>query len=107
MPGQVPDDIKMQRYEQVMALQEGISQQLCSEYLGQKLRVIVDGIDDETGMTVGRTMGQAPQIDGMTYISRPAHDITDANAKKPLTPGAFHDVLIKDAYEYDLLGEIE
>jgi hypothetical protein len=52
-------------------------------------------------------MGQAPQIDGMTYISRPAHDITDANAKKPLTPGAFHDVLIKDAYEYDLLGEIE
>jgi ribosomal protein S12 methylthiotransferase len=107
MSGQVPDDIKMQRYEQVMALQEGISQQICSEYLGQKLRVIVDGIDDETGMTVGRTMGQAPQIDGMTYISRPAHDITDANAKKPLTPGAFHDVLIKDAYEYDLLGEIE
>ncbi len=107
MPGQVPDDIKMQRYEQVMALQEGISQQICSAQLGRRVRVIVDGFDEETGMTVGRTMGQAPQIDGVTYISLPVRNLHNADGKKVLTPGAFHDVLIKDAYEYDLLGEIE
>lgn len=107
MPNQIPDDIKMQRYQQVMALQEGISQQICSAQLGRKRRVIIDGTDEETGMAVGRTMGQAPQIDGITYISVPEHDLSAADAKKVLTPGAFHDVLIKDAYEYDLLGEIQ
>ena len=97
MPDQVPDDIKMQRYQAVMGLQEGISQQICQEQIGQKMRVMVDGTDEETGIYIGRTMGQAPEVDGITYIS----------SKKDLTAGAFHDVLIKDAYEYDLLGEIE
>ncbi len=96
MPEQVPDEVKMERYEAVMGLQEGISQQLCQEQIGQTLRVIVDG-RDENGLLIGRTMGQAPDIDGVTYIS----------TKKDLTAGSFHDVLIKDAYEYDLLGEVE
>lgn len=97
MPYQVPDEEKMKRYETVMALQEGISQQICQGQIGQKARVIVDGIDAQTGIYVGRTMGQAPEVDGITYIS----------SKKDLTAGTFHDVLIKDAYEYDLVGEIE
>ena len=96
LPGQVPEEVKQERYEAVMALQEGISQQLCQDQVGQRLRVIVDG-RDESGMMAGRTMGQAPDIDGVTYLS----------AKKDLTSGSFHDVLIKDAYEYDLLGEVE
>ena len=93
---QVDDEVKQQRYEAVMALQEGISEQLCREQIGKTVRVIVDG-RDESGMMVGRTMSQAPEIDGVTYIS----------AKKDLTAGSFHDVLIKDASEYDLLGEVE
>ena len=95
MPDQIPEDIKMERYETVMALQEGISQQLCAEQIGRTARVLIDGRDD-TGIYVGRTMGQAPHVDGVTYIS----------SKKDLTPGTFHDVLIKDAYEYDLLGDV-
>ena len=97
LPGQISEEIKQQRYEKVMALQEGISQQICETRLGTTQRVIVDGVDSETGIYVGRTMGQAPQVDGITFIS----------TKKDLTPGSFHDVLIKNAYEYDLLGEIE
>lgn len=97
MPGQISEEIKMERYNAVMALQEGISQRICEMQLGTTERVIVDGIDEETGIYVGRSMGQAPTIDGITYIS----------TKKALTPGTFHDVLIKQAYEYDLLGEIE
>ncbi|MGI5849126.1 MAG: 30S ribosomal protein S12 methylthiotransferase RimO [Christensenellales bacterium] len=95
MPNQIPEEIKMERYQTVMEYQEGISQQICQGQLGKKMRVIVDGKDPETGIYMGRNMGQAPQVDGVTYIS----------TKKDLTPGAFHDVLIKDAYEYDLLGE--
>lgn len=97
LPGQISEEVKMARYERVMALQEGISQQICEAQLGKTKRVIVDGIDSNTGIYIGRTMGQAPQVDGITYIS----------SKKDLTGGSFHDVLIKNAYEYDLLGEIE
>jgi|AGTN01.2.fsa_nt_gi ribosomal protein S12 methylthiotransferase RimO len=96
LPGPVPDEIKTERYDALMGLQEGISLAICQEQLGRKTRVIVDGPDEETGMTVARSRAQAPQVDGVTYIS----------SKKDLTPGSFHDVLITDAYEYDLLGEL-
>jgi len=97
MPDQVPDEVKMARYDALMGLQEGISLAICQEQLGKKSRVIVDGVDEETGIYIGRSMSQAPQVDGVTYIS----------SKKDLTAGSFHDVLIKDAYEYDLLGELQ
>lgn len=96
LSAQIPEELKQERYETVMGLQEGISQQLCQQQVGKTVRVIVDG-RNEAGLLVGRIMGQAPEIDGVTYIS----------SKKDLTPGSFHDVLIKDAYEYDLLGECE
>ena len=95
LPGQMPEEVKQARWDAVMRLQAAISEELCREQIGQTVRVIVDG-RDETGLLAGRTMGQAPEIDGVTYIS----------SKKDLTPGSFHDVLIKDAREYDLLGEI-
>jgi len=95
LPDQVPEEIKQQRWDAVMRLQAMISDELCRAQIGHTVRVIVDG-RDETGLLVGRTMAQASEIDGVTYIS----------SKKDLTPGTFHDVLIKDAREYDLLGEI-
>ncbi len=95
MKGQVSEEAKMLRYEKVMALQAGISAEYGQALIGQTVHVIVDG-REETGLLVGRTMGQAPQADGMTLIS----------TKKDLTPGTFHDVLITDANDYDLLGEV-
>jgi ribosomal protein S12 methylthiotransferase len=95
MKGQVSEEAKMLRYEKVMALQAGISAEYGQALIGQKVRVLIDG-RDETGLLVGRTMGQAPQADGVTLIS----------TKKDLTPGTFHDVLITDANDYDLLGEV-
>ncbi|MBT3319025.1 MAG: 30S ribosomal protein S12 methylthiotransferase RimO [Clostridia bacterium] len=97
MTNQISQETKVERYQKVMALQEGISQQLCESKIGSIVRVIVDGVDEDTGITIGRTMDQAPQIDGITYIS----------TKEALTPGTFVDVKISKAYEYDLLGEIE
>jgi ribosomal protein S12 methylthiotransferase len=93
---QISDDVKQARYGQVMAAQAQISQELGQSLVGQRVRVMIDG-PDESGMTAGRTMGQAPQVDGVTIVS----------AKKDLTPGTFHDVLITQANEYDLLGELE
>ncbi len=96
LPDPVPDEVKAERYHALMELQEGISLSICQEQIGKTARVIVDGIDAETGIVIARSEAQAPSVDGVTYIS----------SKKDLTPGGFHDVLIKDAYEYDLLGEL-
>jgi ribosomal protein S12 methylthiotransferase len=96
MSSQIEDDVKQARYEKVMAVQAGISSAYNEALVGQTVRVMIDGADD-TGLVAGRTMGQAPSVDGVTYIS----------AKKDLTPGTFHDVLITEANEYDLLGELK
>lgn len=93
---QISDDIKQARYDKVMAVQAGISRELGQALIGQTLRVMIVGRDD-SGVMTGRTMGQAPQVDGVTVIS----------TKKDLTPGTFHDVLITEANEYDLLGELK
>ncbi len=93
---QISDDIKQARYEQVMVLQAQISRERGQTLVGQTLRVMIDGLDD-SGAVTGRTMGQAPQVDGVTIVS----------TKKDLTPGTFHDVLINEANEYDLLGELK
>ena len=97
MPDQVPDEVKQARYDALMGLQEGISLEICQKQIGRTVRVIMDGFDEETGIYVSRSRAQAPQVDGVTYVS----------TKKDLTPGSFHDVLITDAYEYDLLGELK
>ena len=102
MSGQIDDETKQERYEKVMAVQAGISDAYNEALAGQMVRVIIDGTD-ESGLLTGRTMGQAPQVDGVTYISVSA----DAADKKDLTPGTFHDVLITKANEYDLLGELK
>lgn len=93
---QISDDTKQARYEKVMAAQAEISRELGQTLVGQTLRVMIDGLDD-SGTVTARTMGQAPQVDGVTIVS----------AKKDLTPGTFHDVLITEANEYDLLGELK
>lgn len=96
LPDQISDDVKQARYEKVMAAQAGISRELGQVLVGQTLGVMIDGRDD-SGAVTGRTMGQALQVDGVTIVS----------AKKDLTPGTFHDVLIIEANEYDLLGELK
>ncbi len=96
-PGQVPEEIKQRRYDAVMELQRSISAELCRRQIGRKLRVIVDGVGEDKGVFTGRTMGQAPEVDGITYIY----------TAKGLTAGTFHDVRIKDAGEYDFTGDVE
>ncbi len=94
---QVPDEIKEARYEALMELQAGISKKLCESLAGERQRVIIDGFDEDTSLYTARTKGQAPQVDGVTYLS----------SNKRLTEGTFHDALIRQAYEYDLLGDVE
>jgi ribosomal protein S12 methylthiotransferase len=81
------------RLDRVMALQGEIAAEDNRERIGQKVKVIIDGpAEGEDHHFVGRTEGDAPEVDGRVLI----HGAEDA------TPGTFREVLITDALDFDL-----
>lgn len=95
LPNHVPEDIKQERYERLMTLQQDISAQKLQEKVGKTLMVLVDEIDEEEGIAICRSYADAPEIDGHVYVD----DIT-AQVKV----GQFLTVTIDDASEYDLFA---
>jgi ribosomal protein S12 methylthiotransferase len=93
MPGQIAPGIKERRRHRLMERQRDISWAYNQTLIGQRLRVLVDGLSDEERMWEGRYEGQAPEIDGVVYIQG-----------ENLTPGAFVQVEVTEASEYDLIG---
>lgn len=96
MNRQVSGRAKSERYSRVMALQKTISRKRNKRHIGRVEKVLVDGISEESEFLLsGRTAGQAPDIDGITYI-------TAGTA----SPGDIVSMRITGASDYDLAGEI-
>jgi tRNA-2-methylthio-N6-dimethylallyladenosine synthase/ribosomal protein S12 methylthiotransferase len=92
MPHQVPDAIKTQRRDTLMALQASVSKNLLAGYVGQTLPVLVDAPHPEwPGLHKGRVWFQAPEVDGITYVSGPG-----------IAPGVLCPCDITESAEYDL-----
>ncbi len=97
MPGQVPEEIKKERYNQVMALQQKISLEKNLKKIGKVFTVLVEERSlKKQGMYTGRSEGDAPDIDGRILFK----------SNLVLQPGKMVKVLIKNAREYDLSGEL-
>lgn len=64
----VPEDIKLERQEQLYLLQQEISHDINMRYVGKTMDVLVEGIQED-GMLVGRTYRDAPEIDGLVFVS--------------------------------------
>jgi len=97
MPGQVPEEIKLERRDRAMALQQKISLERNQKKIGEIITVLVEGRNSkERGGYAGRTEGDAPDIDGKVFFK----------TNSDLSPGNFVRVLIKGAREYDLIGEL-
>lgn len=94
---QVDDKIKKVRQKRLINQQKRISKSINKNKIGQVLKVLIEGSRDEK-MLIGRTYGDAPEIDGLVYI-----ECTQYNNIKP---GDFVQVKITKAYDFDLLGEI-
>ena len=60
MSGQVPDDVKHERYEAVMALSARISAEKLARKVGSTIDVLIDAVDEETGGATGRSKADAP-----------------------------------------------
>ena len=98
LPNHVPEDIKQERYERLMTLQQDISAQKLQEKIGKTLMVLVDEIDFDEGVAICRSYADAPEIDGHVYVD----DITAA-----VKVGQFLTVTIDDASEYDLFASYQ
>ena len=94
MPDQVPEDIKEQRFHRFMHVQQAISAQRLQQKIGKTLAVIVDEIDEQG--IVGRSMADAPEIDGVVYV--------DNLSQSAVKIGDIIQVTITQADEYDLWG---
>jgi ribosomal protein S12 methylthiotransferase len=90
----VPEDVKQFRSDEIMALQQGISEELNQEKVGQTLKVMVDR--KESGYFVGRTEFDSPEVDNEVLIP----------AEQYARLGDFVNVKINKAEEFDLYGDI-
>jgi ribosomal protein S12 methylthiotransferase len=101
LPDQVAAEVAEERRAELMELQSGISRRKNEARIGQRLRVLVDGVSEEHEYVLeGRHQGQALDIDGVTYLSFEGDDVG------PVVPGQFVEVEIDDATEYDLVGVV-
>ncbi|QPF37025.1 30S ribosomal protein S12 methylthiotransferase RimO [Acinetobacter sp. TTH0-4] len=98
LPDHVPEDIKQDRYERFMQVQQEISAAKLQKRIGQTMTVLVDGLEDEFPVAIARSYADAPEIDGNVFVE----DIDKSQIKS----GDLLEVEITDADEYDLYAKL-
>lgn len=90
----VPSSVKQERMNQLMEIQEVISQSVNDEKVGHVFKVVIDR--EEEDYFIGRTEYDSPEVDGEVLISK----------NKELVIGEMYDVKINSAFPFDLFGEV-
>ncbi len=89
--------MKEERLQTILDIQQGITEKRLRAEVGRTRKVLIEGLSQESDLLLqGRTAFQAPEIDGLTYI-------TEGNAE----PGTIVDVEIHDCHEFDLFARIK
>ncbi|QHQ62188.1 30S ribosomal protein S12 methylthiotransferase RimO [Anaerocolumna sedimenticola] len=113
LKNQIHKHIKKRRQAEIMELQQNIAFEHAKDMIGKKLKVLIEGKLPEDAMSdqssekqeplmengsvyIGRTYMDAPNVDGYIFVQ----------ARGELISGDFVDVLVTDAKEYDLIGEL-
>lgn len=96
MDDQIPDEVKKERRDRLMELQQEISSDLSQEQIGKVLTVMIEGKVADENAYVGRTYMDAPNVDGYIFV----------NTDEELMSGDFCQVKVTGALEYDLIGEL-
>ena len=92
----IPADVKTARRDRLMRMQQEISADRLQELVGQTVEVLVEGVSEETELLLqGRYFGQAPDVDGVTYIN-----------EGTAVPGAIVKAEVVQAGDYDLVARI-
>ena len=94
-PGPLRRKIMEERWHRFMAAQADISAEIMASKVGREIDVLIDDIDAEEGEAIGRSVWDAPEIDGNVFLPHEAD----------LKTGDMVRARIVDAEEYDLVGE--
>ncbi len=92
LPDQIDPATQQERWERLMAFQQPISLKRNQQMVGQKLEVVVDGVDQDSGVSLARSYRDAPEIDGFVVIE----------TRLPI--GQMVPVFVTGAMEYDLVA---
>jgi ribosomal protein S12 methylthiotransferase len=95
MDGQVPEEVKKSRVDDLMVTQQRVAFAKARERIGQTVEVLIDRAADKKGRWIGRTSGQAPEIDSVTSVVGP-----DLHAGKLVS------TKVSGSDGYDLIAEI-
>lgn len=94
LPNEVPDDVKEWRSNTLMEIQRQVSMELNGKHIGKEIDVLIERYDGRSDVYVGRSVYDAPEIDGEVFVS---------NCKAAI--GEIQRVRITHAYEFDMSGE--
>ncbi len=95
MDGHMDEEIKEERRDRVMMVQQAISEEINQKREDKVFEVLIEE-EVEDGVYVGRTQGDAEEIDSVVYV----------NSDEELEIGSFVNVYITEAMEYDLIGDV-
>lgn len=96
MEHQIAEEVKEQRQQELMELQQEIAFEKADRTEGTKLYAMVEGSLPEDGVYIGRTYKDAPNVDGYIFI----------NGDRELLSGEIVPVYVTEAVDYDLIGEL-
>ncbi len=96
MKGQIAAGVKRRYVKELYAAQEEIASAFSAKFVGERVKVLCDGIDYERSCFVGRTYFQAPEIDGTVRFRSPSAE-----------EGKYYTVRVTRADAYDLYGQTE
>lgn len=96
LPDHLEEDVKAERRDAILELQQQISTELMYQKVGRTLEVVIEEMVPGEAIYVGRSMYDAPDIDGVVYV----------HTDRALRVGQYVQVKITDALEYDLIGEM-
>jgi ribosomal protein S12 methylthiotransferase len=95
LPNHLEEEVKAERRDALMLVQQGISQELNAKKIGNLYEVLIEE-QIEDNVYIGRTQGDAEEIDSIVYVK----------SKNQLNAGDFVIVKINNALEYDLMGDV-
>lgn len=96
MDGQITEEVKESRRDEIMALQQEISADKAASRIDGEMSVLIEGYLYEDDIYIGRTYMDAPKVDGNVFV----------RAEEELISGDIVPVRITGANEYDLMGDV-
>lgn len=97
MEGQIPEELKHERFKRVMEVQESITAEWNASRVDRTLRVLIDEKASEKDLWIGRSAADAPEVDGEVLV----------RSRTPLEIGSFVDATVTDAMDHDLFAEVK